>query len=90
MIRRNRWGNKSQKIEKTLMERSVIHRNARTGKRVRFIRSFQAVADKYGVSRELVRQIATDLGIRSMYTLRGSARLGAWTRGAGNGATRKT
>ena len=70
--RKKRWGDKSLKIEKTLLARSIVRRGKQTGKKVRFIRSFQAVADKYGVSRELVRQIATDLGIRSMYRRRGS------------------
>ena len=74
---RKRWGDKSQRIEKLLMAKSIVRRSKRTGKKIRFIRSFQAIADKYDVSRELVRQIATDLGIRSMYRLRGSAGLGA-------------
>ena len=71
MVTRKRWGKDSKLVEAALIKQSRRYKIKKTGKKVRFIKSFAPIAEKYGVSRELVRQIATDLGIRSMYRLKG-------------------
>jgi len=63
----NRWGDKSKKIEARLLRSCVVMRNRRTGKKHKFVKSFSSIAKRYNVTRELVRQIAAGLGVRSLY-----------------------
>lgn len=62
-----RWGDKSKKIEARLLKSCVVMRNRRTGKKHRFVKNFSAIAERYDATREHVRQIAAELGVRSLY-----------------------
>ena len=74
VIEKARWGNKSQKIEQALLRRCRVYRNRRTGKRRRYVASYAPFAEKYDVSREFVRQVAADLGIHSLWRMKGRRR----------------
>jgi len=65
-----RWGDKSRRVERRLMRSTITLRSKRTGRRQKFVRSFSAIAERYGVTRELVRQIAAGLGVRSLYHIK--------------------
>ena len=69
-MRKNRWGYHSSRVERALIKRSIVLRSKKTGKKMRFVKNFTRIAEKYGVTRELVRQIASDLSIRSMYRIK--------------------
>jgi len=64
-----RWGEKSQRIERALVHNARVYRGRKTGKKIRMVRNFSVYARHFKVSRELVRQIADDLNIRSRYFL---------------------
>ncbi len=69
-----RWGNKSQKVVRLLERRCKVYRSRRTGKRVRAVKAYAPIAERVGVTREFVRQVAQDLGIRSLYRVKGRRR----------------
>ena len=71
---RARWGNKSQKVVRLLERRCKTYRSRRTGKRMRAVKAYAPIAEKAGVTREFVRQVAQDLGIRSLYREKGRKR----------------
>lgn len=71
---KTRWGNKSQKVVRLLEHRCKTYRSRRTGKRVRAVKAYAPIAEKVGVTREFVRQVAQDLGIRSLYRVKGRKR----------------
>ena len=64
-----RWGEKSQRIERALMRNAKVYRGRKSGKKIRMVRNFSVYARHFKVSRELVRQIADDLQIKSRYFL---------------------
>ena len=69
--RRMRWGKKSRMVEKELLAQALKDRKTGT----LYLRSFAPVAERCGVTREFVRQVAEDLNIKSYYrhlTTRGS------------------
>ncbi len=69
-----RWGNKSQKVVQLLERRCKTYRSRRTGKRMRAVRAYAPIAERVGVTREFVRQVARDLDIRSLYRVKGRKR----------------
>ena len=77
MRERSRWGKQSGAIEQELRAESVAVRRQNAGDVRRYVKSFAAIARRHGVSRELVRQIASDAGILSMYQMRSTMQVAA-------------